>query len=394
MKTFLTFIAISAVAVLGYFLLSHFSQESYSASDVQSAQAIQGIVSDVTDSTPVVEEIKEPEFVVTHIKTPEPVKAIYMTSWVASTPSIAKKVIEVVDTTEANALVIDIKDYTGNVSFVSGDPRLADEGVEENRIKNIKEFIGELHKKNIYVIGRVAVFQDPHLVKKRPELAVKTASNKNTVWKDRKGITWLDAGSQEVWDYAVLIGEVSYDVGFDEINYDYIRFPSDGNMKDIYYPISEGKSKPEVLKSFFSYLNDTIRKKGIPISADLFGMVTTNTDDLNIGQVLENTLPYVDFVAPMVYPSHFPPTWNGLKNPAANPYDVIHYSMGKAVERAKAMGEDPLKLRPWLQDFNLGATYTKEMVRDQIQATYDVGLTSWMIWDPSNTYTPGGLLKE
>ena len=137
MKTFLTFIAISAVAVLGYFLLSHFSQESYSASDVQSAQAIQGIVSDVTDSTPVVEEIKEPEFVVTHIKTPEPVKAIYMTSWVASTPSIAKKVIEVVDTTEANALVIDIKDYTGNVSFVSGGPRLADEGVEENRIKNI-----------------------------------------------------------------------------------------------------------------------------------------------------------------------------------------------------------------------------------------------------------------
>ena len=141
-------------------------------------------------------------------------------------------------------------------------------------------------------------------------------------------------------------------------------------------------------------MNDTIRQKGIPISADLFGMVTTNTDDLNIGQVLENTLPYVDFVAPMVYPSHFPPTWNGLKNPAANPYDVIHYSMNKAVERAKAMGEDPLKLRPWLQDFNMGATYTKEMVRSQIQATYDVGLTSWMMWDPSNTYTEGSLLSE
>ncbi len=123
-------------------------------------------------------------------------------------------------------------------------------------------------------------------------------------------------------------------------------------------------------------------------------MVTTNTDDLNIGQVLENTLPYVDFVAPMVYPSHFPPTWNGLKNPAANPYDVIHYSMGKAVERAKAMGEDPLKLRPWLQDFNLGATYTKDMVRAQIDATYDVGLTSWMMWDPANTYTEGSLLSE
>lgn len=394
MKTFATFVIIPASLIVGYLTMSHFSEEKYSAPEFQSAQAVSSAVEDIESTDNVTSSPVVPEFVVTHVKTPEPVKALYMTSWVASTPSLAKKVIDLVDTTEANALVIDIKDYTGNISFISGDERLAQEGIEENRIKNIKEFIDELHKKNIYVIGRIAVFQDPHMVKRRPDLAVKTASDKNVVWKDRKGITWLDAGSQEVWDYAVLIGEVSYSVGFDEINYDYIRFPSDGNMKDIYYPLSEGKQKSEVLKSFFVYLNDTIRKKGIPISADLFGMVTTNTDDLNIGQVLENTLPYVDYVAPMVYPSHFPPTWNGLKNPAANPYEVIKYSMGKAVERAKAMGEDPLKLRPWLQDFNLGATYTKEMVRDQIKATYDVGLTSWMIWDPANTYTPGGLLSE
>lgn len=394
MKSLAIFIAIPVVVVLGYFATSHFFQQSYSSSELQPAQALEGIQTQIETPESGESEPALPEFVVTHIPTPEPVKALYMTSWVASTPSMAKKIIDLVDSTEANALVIDIKDYTGNVSFISGDERLSNTGVEENRIKNIKEFIGELHKKNIYVIGRVAVFQDPHLVKKRPDLAVKTASNKDVIWKDRKGITWLDAGSEEVWEYAVLIGEISYSVGFDEINYDYIRFPSDGNMKDIYYPISEGKPKAEIMKSFFSYLNDTIRKKGIPISADLFGMVTTNTDDLNIGQVLENTLPYVDFVSPMVYPSHFPPTWNGLKNPAANPYDVIHYSMGKAVERAKAMGENPLKLRPWLQDFNLGATYTKEMVRDQIKATYDVGLTSWMMWDPANTYTPGWLLEE
>ncbi len=394
MKGFVTLVIIPVSLVLGYLAISRFSQQTYVASELQSAQAVESTDVLNSESTEATSASSEPEFIVTHIKTPEPVKALYMTSWVASTPSMAKKVIDLVDTTEANALVIDIKDYTGKISFVSGDERLAKEEVEENRIKNIKQFIDELHKKKIYVIGRVAVFQDPHLVKMRPELAVKTASNKEVVWKDRKGISWLDAGSEEVWDYAVHIGKVSYDMGFDEINYDYIRFPSDGNMKDIYYPISEGNTKSEVLKSFFVYLNDTIRKEGIPISADLFGMVTTNTDDLNIGQVLENTLPYVDFVAPMVYPSHFPPTWNGLKNPAANPYDVIHYSMNKAVERAKAMGENPLKLRPWLQDFNLGATYTKEMVRDQIQATYDVGLTSWMIWDPANTYTPGGLLEE
>jgi hypothetical protein len=250
MKQFALYISIPLLCVVGYFAIAHFSEETYSASEMQNAQAIEAVTQSFSGES-TIEEEAPPEFVVTHIDTPEAVKALYMTSWVASTLSIAKKVIDLVDSTEANALVIDIKDYTGNISFVSGDPRLLEYGAEENRIKNIKEFIGELHKKNIYVIGRIAVFQDPHLVKERPDLAVKTASNKNAIWKDRKGITWLDAGSEEVWEYAVLVGEVSYAMGFDEINYDYIRFPSDGNMKDIYYPVSDGKSKPEVLKGFF-----------------------------------------------------------------------------------------------------------------------------------------------
>ncbi len=123
-------------------------------------------------------------------------------------------------------------------------------------------------------------------------------------------------------------------------------------------------------------------------------MTTVNTDDLGIGQVLEKAAPHFDFIAPMIYPSHFPNNWYGIKNPAEEPYEVIKISMSKAVERLIAMGEDPDKLRPWLQDFNLGAVYTEELVRDQIQATYDVGLDSWFMWDPKNIYTRKAFLPE
>lgn len=337
-----------------------------------------------------------------HIETPESVKAIYMTSWVAGTSSFRDRVINLIDETEINAVVIDIKDDTGKISFLIDKEPFKSLKSSENRIPNIAEFIKKLHDKNIYVIGRIATFQDPYLIKLWPEEAVKRKTNPSELWKDRKGLGWFDAGSERVWDYVIALAKESYNVGFDEINFDYIRFPSDGNMEDIYFPLSDGKDKSEVLESFFSYLDENLRQidKPITISADIFGMTTTNTDDLGIGQVLEKTIPYFDYVSPMVYPSHFPNGWYGMANPAEKPYDVIHRSMSKAVERVVAMGEDPDKLRPWLQDFNLGAVYTKELVRDQIQATYDVGLDSWLMWDPKNIYTKAaynpesGLLTE
>mgnify|MGYP003394178672 CR=1 FL=1 len=330
-------------------------------------------------------------FVATHVKTPEPLKAIYMSSWVAGTSRIREPLVQLIEDTELNAIVIDIKDYTGRISFNPEDPTLMAIGSGENRISDVKEFIQSLHEKNIYVIGRIAVFQDPYFVKLHPEASVKKESDKTTAWKDYKGISWMDAGSKEVWEYTVEIGNEAYRVGFDELNFDYIRFPSDGNMRDIYYPHSDGKNKSEVLEEFFSYLHDAFGPKKIPISADLFGMTTTNTDDLNIGQVLEKALPYFDFIAPMVYPSHYPPGFMGFKNPAAKPYEVVFHSMEKAAERASTT---PLKLRPWLQDFDLGATYTADMVRAQMKATYDAGLTSWMLWDASNRYTKDALLPE
>lgn len=329
-----------------------------------------------------------------YIPTPEAVKAIYMTNWVAGTKSLRDPLVKLIEDTELNAIVIDIKDYTGKIGFIPNDPLVAQVGSGESRIADIDEFIDELHEKNIYVIGRVSVFQDTFLVNKRPDLAVKRKSDTSIPWSDHKGVKWLDAGNKEVWEYVRNIALEARSRGFDEINFDYIRFPSDGNMKDIYFPTSDGKPKSEVLESFFSYISQELSKEGIPISADVFGMVTTNTDDLNIGQVLEKALPHFDYVAPMVYPSHYPAQWNGLSNPAEYPYEVIKISMGKAVERAKAMGENPLKLRPWLQDFDLGADYDAEKVRDQIKATYAVGLTSWMMWNASNKYTKEAYLTE
>ncbi len=339
------------------------------------------------------EQIIPIEIPVTHITPPEQVKAIYMSSWVAGTTDFKKKLVDLADRTEINSIVVDIKDYTGKIAFTIPNTELETVGSMENRIPDIKKLTKELHDKNIYIIGRIAVFQDPYFVKLHPEFAVKQKDQK-TIWKDRKGITWMDTGTQEVWDYTIAIAKASYGVGFDEINFDYVRFPTDGNMKDIYFPHSEGKVKADVLESFFSYLHDNLSGTGITTSVDLFGMVTTNTDDLGIGQVLDKTLPYFDYIAPMVYPSHFPPGWNGYAKPATRPYEVIKYAMEKAVARTIALGFDTNKLRPWLQDFNYGATYTAEMVRAQIKATNDVGLDSWMLWDPGNTYTESALLVE
>ncbi len=346
-------------------------------------------------------EVKEKPFVATHISTPESVKAIYMTACAASSRSFRNGLVQLVEDTEINSIVLNIKDETGKIAFDVGNEDLQDAVAVLNngecKIQDIKGLIKDWHNRGIYVIGRLPVFQDLYMTKKRPDLAVKRESD-GEVWRDRKGISWLDAGSKEVWDYVVAIGLESYRLGFDELNFDYIRFPSDGNMRDIYYPFSEetvmadpdlGKAK--VMRKFFSYLNKNLKETGVVLSADLFGMVTTNPDDLNIGQILEYAAPYFDYVSPMVYPSHYPWGFNGWENPNNYPYEIVKFSMDSAVEKLNNASTSPLKLRPWLQDFDYGGDYDIEEVKAQIQATYDAGLTSWMLWSASNRYTRGAL---
>lgn len=331
--------------------------------------------------------------VVKYVKTPESVKAVYMSSWVAGTPSIRSKLIELIEETELNSVIIDVKDSTGKIAFPIEDPIIQKYDSIEKRIGDIENLIDTLHEKNIYVVARICAFQDTHLAETRNDLSP-ISKNSGKIWRDRKGVAWVDSGSKEVWDYIVAIGKRSHEIGFDELNFDYIRFPSDGNMSDIEYThhdVSKG-TKADNMKEFFAYLHSNFEPLKIPTSADLFGMTMNNTDDLNIGQVLENALPYFDYIAPMVYPSHYPSGFNGYKNPASVPYEIIKISMDDGVKRVLAASSTPTKLRPWLQDFDMGATYTAEMVRAQIKATYDAGLNSWMLWDPSNKYTRGALI--
>ena len=312
-----------------------------------------------------------------HVATPEPVRALYMTSYVADVPKWRERILKLVDDTEVNALVIDIKDYTGVL-------------VAE-RAPKIEDFIKTLHEHGVYVIGRLSVFQDQYYVKENPSLAVRRKDN-GQIWRDRKGIAWLDPGSEEVWDYVVGLARDAHKQGFDEINFDYIRFPSDGDMANVHYTFgSSTLSKADRMNNFYKYVSSRLRSDGIPISADLFGMTTTNTDDLGIGQILENALTNFDYVAPMVYPSHYPPAFNGWHNPNTVPYELIYYVMNKAVERAIAASTSPYKLRPWLQDFDYGGDYGEAEVRAQKRGVYDAGLTSWMLWDPGVKYTPSAL---
>lgn len=341
-----------------------------------------------------------------HIPTPHPLKSIYMTACVLSTVDFKQDLVDLIDSTEINAIVIDIKDFSGTISFPTDNPKLY--GAHHGtgcKATGVKEFIEELHKKDIYVIGRVTVFQDNVMTKLRPDLAVKRASD-GGVWKDNKGISFIDVGAKEHWDYMVELSKESYALGFDEINFDYVRFPSDGNMKDIRFDHSNGANKPESLRKFFEYLHAQLKDTGLVTSADLFGMTTTNRDDLNIGQVLENALPYFDYVAPMVYPSHYPNGFNGWSNPNNYPYELIHFVMKSGADRAEALKNATTtpseirsrvgkhQLRTWIQDFDYGGDYGPTEVRAQINASVDAGVPSWMLWAPSNRYTKDALKSE
>lgn len=341
---------------------------------------------DIVKESPVLVEEPLP----TYLQTPVELKAIYMTSWVASQKSLREELVRLIDQTELNSIVIDIKDYSGKIVFKIKSPELKQYGSEEVRVRDLREFIEELHQKGIYVIGRIAVFQDAYFVKYRPDLAVKNKSG-SSVWKDRKGISWIDPASQEYWDYIVLLSKEARDVGFDEINFDYIRFPSDGDMSDISYPWSSSTPKTVVLENFFKYLSESLLDSGLTTSADLFGMVTTAQNDMGIGQILEKALPYFDYISPMVYPSHYPPNFEGFKNPEAHPYEIVNLSLKRAVERAIVASSSPEKIRPWLQDFGLKMTYGPNEVRAQIKAVNDLGLSSWMLWSASNRYTKDAL---
>lgn len=344
---------------------------------------------------------------------PKIIKAIYSTSWSASSTKKVDYFIDLITNTELNAIVVDIKDFSGLILYDTEDANIKSFKNTEVRISKINSLIKKFHDAGIYIIARLTVFQDPILAENRNNLALKNITNftqeniaQAPLWEDRKGLSWIDPAAKEAWDYDIALAKNALDRGFDEVNFDYIRFASDGNLKSIGFPFykKELQAKHEVLKEFFVYLRNQLPEA--KISADLFGLTTVNNDDLGIGQKLEDALISFDAVAPMVYPSHFATGFNGYKNPAVYPYEIVKYSMIKALAKAEALKNLPenvdneyIKIRPWLQDFDLGATYDTQKVKDQIRATEEVLANTpyyggWMLWDPRNVYTKTALKSE
>lgn len=347
---------------------------------------------------------------------PQIIKATYMTSWSAGTESRIEYFLNLKKTTGINAVVIDIKDFSGLVAYDIDLPEIEKYKAKEIRIKNINGLIKRLHEQGVYLIARLTVFQDPTLAKARPDLAVKkkspteaTSTQPYPTWYDKKGLAWTDPSAKEVWDYNIAIAKDAANRGFDEINFDYIRFPSDGDMSSMYFSFWDKKyPKTEILRNFYSYLRESL--PNVKISADIFGLVAIEKEDAGVGQILENVYKYFDFVSPMAYPSHYYSGTLGYKNPADHPYEIVKYTLDKAVSRlinleklatnssstaaSAATAKINSKLRPWLQDFDLGAIYTPEMVKAQIQATIDsLGdkYNGFMVWNPSNIYTKTAL---
>jgi len=406
----------------------------------------QEVVFTETDSTvflnDVVAEPSDTRLVVNHQPLPESVKLIYMSACVAGTPDFRQSLVELIEDTELNAVMIDVKDYSGTISFPVASTSSWSQAWQaaECGAPDMRDFIADLHERGIYVVGRITVFQDPFYAPRNPDQAV-LRSDQETVWADYKGLSFVDVAATDYWKEVVELSVLAYNLGFDELNYDYVRYPSDGDMADIYFPQSQagthGSDKAANLEAFFTYLAeamadesryDAVRHVNTGrttirpwLSADVFGMTTSSYDDLSIGQILERAVPYFDFVAPMVYPSHYPSGFLGGRNPNDYPYEVVYNAMRDGVDRLKATTtpvvgflHQPLttttassttvvsgvyvkqpyvasRLRTWIQDFDYGGEYDAADVRAQIQASYDAGVNDWMIWAPSNRYTRAAL---
>lgn len=341
---------------------------------------------------------------------PEIIKAVYVTAWSAGSNAYLNYLSSLFKITKINAVVIDIKDYSGLVSYRSGAAEAQKYNLYNYAIPDIDSLVNFFHAQNIYVIGRISVFEDPAYAKARPELAVydkgKTVNLLNPVlWQDNKGLSWIDPASKQAWDYNISLAKDVFSHGFDEVNFDYIRFPSDGKTKNAGFPFwNQASSMSGVIKEFFEYLRSNL--PGEKISVDLFGLTMVKTDDLGIGQILEDAFENFNYISPMVYPSHYADGFIGYENPAEYPYEVVKYSLDTAVSRRSALnstllaaGKTDIKLgeiRPWLQDFNMGAEYTAEMVRQEIDATTDsLGneFNGFMLWNPANVYNQGSVLK-
>lgn len=346
---------------------------------------------------------------VQHLPMPEEVRGVYMTSHTAGAKPLRDRIVAYAERNRLNAVVVDVKDGSGLLSFVPKRESLKAHAPEKATIEDLDGLLEELREAGLYRIARVFVFQDPMYVQRFPREAVQRAGG--GVWRDDKGVSWVDPASKAAWRYNVEVAREAYERGFDEVQFDYVRFPSDGNLETVRYAHHDGRRpKHEVIRDFFAHMHRELTvRDGLPISFDLFGYVTWYVDyDLGIGQLLADALPYAAAVSPMTYPSHYGAGAAGFANPAEHPYEIIAVSLEKAnalyARRDKECAEvaagtrsatselilpcdRPLAhQRPWIQAFDIGAVYDAAKLRAQVDAVRDKGGKGWLLWNARNVY--------
>jgi hypothetical protein len=316
-------------------------------------------------------------------KLPDEVRGIHVTMALASLDGKLAEYLKLVDA-GMNTIELDVKDENGEVGFLTSAVPLAREVGAAKPYYRPREAVRMMHAKGVYVIGRVVVFEDPRLSAGRPELAIKNPDG--SVWRNHAGLGWTNPYDKRVWDYNVSIAEVAARAGFDEIQFDYVRFPTDGDVDSIVYPGKTSKAPGWVIAEFVHYAAKRLKPLGVRVSTDLFGLAATR--DLGIGQIPKRISKYVDAVYPMVYPSHYGAGEYGLDDPNAAPGPTVEWSLS---DFRRELKDGKAELIPWLQDFSYGRTYELADVRAQIDAARLMGARGYLLWNPLGIYTPGAL---
>ena len=316
-------------------------------------------------------------------------KALYLTVYGIGSTLLRNRALALLDSTELNALVIDVKGDRGLIPYPSEIPLARQIGaLRVTTVRDMPELIRSLRAREIYLIARVVVFKDDLLAAARPDLAVRTAEGGTFV--DREGLRWVDPSRREAWDYSLQVAEEAAALGFDEIQFDYVRFPDRRGLRFSVPNTEENRVKN--ISGFLAAARERLRPYNVFLAADVFGYVAWNAGDSDIGQTLAGTVAHVDYLSPMLYPSGFQFGIPGYRNPVANSYHIVNRTLQRAAERT---GISPLRLRPWLQAFRDYAfdrrTYGAAEIRAQIKASADFGSDGWMLWNPRNCYSDAGL---
>jgi hypothetical protein len=318
-----------------------------------------------------------------------PVKALYVNAWAFGSSKLWH-LVRLADSTEINAFVVDVKDDTGCLLYASEVQVARDVGATRCvRARDARARLDTLRAHAIYAIARIVVAKDPLLAEHRPQWSVKHRDG--GLWRDRIGSAWVDAYNDSVWIYAAQLAEEAVRLGFDEVQFDYVRFPDEPRemMATAIFPSRRpGETQRAAVRASVEMLVQRLEPLGVPVTFDIFGLTASATGDLGIGQVWEDFITVADVVLPMVYPSHYYRGSYGYERPNANPYAIVKNALGEALARSRPHAKSAT-IRPFLQAFTLGRRlprYTPHEIREQVRAAEELGITSWVLWNPRSVY--------